>query len=1488
MSERDLMRCGKTLKDKVCVLFTDMETTARKIGAFYDNQLGKYIPDSSGMRRAFLKKSSRYSLPLNLKVVNGEFAPTTDKARYTIRYKRVKKNADYIIQAHSRVIKKTFTYSSEDELRDKILEKLHTLNENYDPSLQYNTPDDASSEWWIESDLENAISYHNSRGFASDIDPFATSWLADTDSEEEDFGEAPMNLAMLFNAKGLKYNGLSIYNNDYNISKNKCAWDYLNKYMGFSYKTLGGIKGDYEDSWSLESLIEVAKYYNRYFCVYDLQGDKLRDYKSKGAYDERSFEFKPENPNHKKAMVFVSANGHIHPYNSKFQNSILKGKGGAQFKTDDYNASGNVIETKSYTTIWDIRALPSNTRKDIRKKAEVELENYITDHEDTMEYKEGIFTYKDIGKNKYAYVEDEDLTAVLRGLVESGGEVPLIMSKNGCITELKRMKKNEETEKYELVWVVKSCPNMGIVIPMLKKLEITFIGQDITAVGKLIYQKVLGHKYNDLLSNTLGTIFTPECPFNYSTDTSCEEEDKSGYGSTFNDNQFNERLDMLVKDLYNQSPKVIADKLAEKKSYNKKVRALINNAVNTKLEEVDIEPEEDLPVSAPIKVFSKQDLGLLSNGLPHFGKVRKGDTPDCFKSNVRRETEITDEEYVNYLKSNTLPELHNQEWLDELDEELREETLQKHKELVEDYKSSLMEDKEKQEEVQLDHIGEWICLDIVKCYTYQLENPYNPFMTFEVFDNVEECSNKTFKEENGWYYLDKIEEETTYFPFIGYRNGWFCLKVIQDAIAHKEKFTISKKLLPHSKNVIKDTHLKNFVKWCYDNLGDSFKGSDWEDKSAPKFIINSFIGQLGRYYRENTYSKSYLVSTTNDERYYSLKGLDTYIVRGGENPLYLMVEKEETEYHRDGLSIHSQILQEAKVRLMELYDLIKFSETKETRVEDAGTESWTQWKFTRGQVGMVKHLPVEEKKKLYERYVRGRTKIVVSECELAVPLRFKTDSILIADYGSGRLAEAISKIPLSSERGGIRIENQGNGKVLCDTLIDMLMRRFSVSMKDKEIDKCVIKKLIKHNKTDYKMLIDRGEGFRLDGMAGTGKSSLTCGGHGEEGIIPYLTKMDKKWVLTATTNKAKANKLFIENKIEAKTIHSFLQIGMGLTEKSRGDKFFMCKDLDYLIIDECSMLNKSIMLHLRTIKLLYPQIGIILIGDYQQLPPVEKHGKDFTLYEMEKTNLMKWLVDFNTIKLTENMRSSAEGVKMFSLYNSLLGNKKMSVEDNLCINDMKVKEKNWKPKHILGVNLCWRRATRDCINCLVVNKLISLQEKGTNRLVCSTYINAEDKTILEKKLYDIWVWDGTDKTIKCKLTADANGDGYYNNQDFYVSGIEDDTIRLTDEITDESVNISRENLYKHFDYGYAITIHRSQGSTINKGYSINDWGDMSGKEAKALKYVAVSRTDSSSNVNIVPNMSRYIPMRMKGKDRVFDRKLMLEAIGEGKWFPSQK
>ena len=54
-SETDNIK-RKRLKDKMCVLTTDMDIIARKVGAFYDRGTGKYIADSPLMRDKYVKR----------------------------------------------------------------------------------------------------------------------------------------------------------------------------------------------------------------------------------------------------------------------------------------------------------------------------------------------------------------------------------------------------------------------------------------------------------------------------------------------------------------------------------------------------------------------------------------------------------------------------------------------------------------------------------------------------------------------------------------------------------------------------------------------------------------------------------------------------------------------------------------------------------------------------------------------------------------------------------------------------------------------------------------------------------------------------------------------------------------------------------------------------------------------------------------------------------------------------------------------------------------------------------------------------------------------------------------------------------------------------------------------------------------------------------------------------------------------------------------
>ena len=1495
------MFAKKYIKEKMRNIYTEMDSNARKTGAFYNRNSGMYVADTKAIRKDYVKSPAKYDLPLNVRYALGKFSFTNEKATITLNFTRTKKNEDYIVRAHSTTKSKTFRYANEEELRDKITAYLNRLNINYDPSLQYDSPEDASSEWWLDKALQVRSEFQdnyssNRGGFARDFtDPFSDysqgglNMLPDTDDEEEDF-EPPFNLTNPFGSYKIKYAGLNIYDGEYNINEDRCGWDYLMRVMDFEEEKLKELKGNDDDFWNFEELKKVALHYRRMLIVYDLQGEQLRHYTSPTAFDDTYFTHTPNKAKHRKQMVFTFANSHIYPYRPKTQTALLKTTKEKEKKFDAIDSNGEVINTKKIISEHGVNRMKSAKGKE---KAQEELDAYREDHADTMCYKEGEFGLAEYKKYKYSYLEDEDLRPLLLGLMDAGMEVPLITSKDGIITSLYNHFWCDTDKRFKYEWCIHSCPNMRVAKPIVEKLGFIYTGQDITAIGRMIYTICLGHDYNKLCSTTLGSIFKPEKPFNASTKVCNELEEQSHYGQANRDYYNYERLDLVCKQIA-LSNTALQTRLNEEEQvrwekYKEQILAFKAEASQLNIPQGLAPPYEqygDTPTQDP-SCPAYEDLGEVE--LP-YDAVREEGIQLGLIDSTGAVVEGMEQEHMEWLMEESEPSRVELERTDAIEE------------------LTYLNDAEDAEieSIDLSHIGEWVALDIRKCYTNCLEEPYNPFCRYEVFDNIVEIKRtKDFKNENGWYYVEHIQEEHEFFPFVGYRNGWFCLKVIQLALEKKIDFVITHKLLPHKANVIKKEHFKAFVDFTYTELSNvccCSKGC--EGGCAPKFVVNAFIGQLGMFAKESTYSRSFVVNTTADERYYKLKGLDTYIIRGGDNPIFLMVESKDRDYRTDCLSIHSQILQEAKCRLLELNDCVKYSCRKEVVYERQLGEimSYINWKFTKGR--KCPFQDEENLKKTYNMYKSSLIKkeVKIEEKVLCAPLRYKTDSILLADFGSGMLNEAIKNVPFSSKRGGIREEGRGNGSTYCSTLADMLYKRYTIYPQDREVssNQTNANKYFKSNK--YTDLIDKGKGFRLDGMAGTGKSSLTCGGHGQVGIIPYIESLNKTYALTATTNKARANTLFVEKGYMGQTIHSFLKIGFG---REAGGKYEMCEGLDFLIIDECSMINKQIYLHLRNIKVLYPNIGIILIGDYQQIPAVENNrGKDFAIYtNIVDTQLIKWLCDFNIIHLTENKRSSEEGVKMFNLYNKVIAT------DYSNTNGKRFRKYPKELKEFMGgakfnpwtdfkgINICNRNATKDCINFLIVHKIAPKWGMGDKQHDCEPFENAEGQRLKSKYVEKIWV-KRAEGEMTCRVVADKGTDLYYNNQEFAIINIDTDKedwgITLCDTITHDEVEITRTMLYKHFDYAYAMTIHRSQGSSFDSDYTINDYDTLKRDSAgNKILYVALSRTTNSKFIQINQfggvGWESRIPLKLdKSGGRSFDRELMRKTLKEGRWFPKKK
>jgi len=90
--------------------------------------------------------------------------------------------------------------------------------------------------------------------------------------------------------------------------------------------------------------------------------------------------------------------------------------------------------------------------------------------------------------------------------------------------------------------------------------------------------------------------------------------------------------------------------------------------------------------------------------------------------------------------------------------------------------------------------------------------------------------------------------------------------------------------------------------------------------------------------------------------------------------------------------------------------------------------------------------------------------------------------------------------------------------------------------------------------------------------------------------------------------------------------------------------------------------------------------------------------------------------------------------------------------------------------------------------------------------------------------------------------------GVFNNELFTIKSIDriNSTITITDE-SDKIINIKTEIFQQLFYIAFCITVHKSQGSTLNHNYTVHEFGKFDDK----LKYVALSRSSCIENIIII-------------------------------------
>ena len=373
---------------------------------------------------------------------------------------------------------------------------------------------------------------------------------------------------------------------------------------------------------------------------------------------------------------------------------------------------------------------------------------------------------------------------------------------------------------------------------------------------------------------------------------------------------------------------------------------------------------------------------------------------------------------------------------------------------------------------------------------------------------------------------------------------------------------------------------------------------------------------------------------------------------------------------------------------------------------------------------------------------------------------------------------------------------------------------------------------IKYNDSDDWMkiinnLVTNGGGMLL-GRAGTGKS--------------YVAKEGMKWLKEAKkmTTKCLAftNKATIQ--LNGSTIHKFMTID---ADGKLNAKWAMeqSRNIDVIMVDEISMIGSELWKILSEFHY-YTNIPFILIGDFRQLPPV--NDKQLCSYGENWFNhpTIMSLANGNRCELTQMKRYDG---KLWDLLEEVCTEK--YTESTLKF--LRSSSSRSIEELIKHKNITYCNNTRKAINRIVQNHLT----KDMTDFIEMPYKGEENKYNQDAVLF---------KGMKLIMYLTTKCKTFKKNEEVKVIDFTEKNITIsngTKEATFDYINKVKTNLFhKMFLLGYATTIHKSQGDTINGNINIFDVPMIQEwlKDKRAL-YTALSRARSLKNIKISHFQHKY-------------------------------
>lgn len=345
----------------------------------------------------------------------------------------------------------------------------------------------------------------------------------------------------------------------------------------------------------------------------------------------------------------------------------------------------------------------------------------------------------------------------------------------------------------------------------------------------------------------------------------------------------------------------------------------------------------------------------------------------------------------------------------------------------------------------------------------------------------------------------------------------------------------------------------------------------------------------------------------------------------------------------------------------------------------------------------------------------------------------------------------------------------------------------------------------------------------IAGVAGAGKSTLV------QFIIDALKLREKDVVYIAYTGRAS---LILRNKgcVNAITAHKLLYHSK---EKPDGTYQFIPKAfLDYkykmIVLDEASMLPEE-MWQL----LLSHKIHVLALGDAEQLPPVQGNSTILNAPHVVLHEVVRQALDSPIIRLSVDIREGK--------WIEYGGPKECRV----------MPKENVSDKLLIGADqvLCGKNITRHCLNERIrrikFGEQYSEKPLEGDKVICLknewSVLGSNDEPLVNGMIgtiSNVRLRDG--RLYNPKMTADflSDNDGQYYglHMDYKI-------------FTDKETTVNKDNWMRfpknerayEFDYGYAVTVHKAQGSEFDKVIVYDEWlGDR--EFHRKWLYTAVTRS----------------------------------------------